>query len=139
MHVLLSSYRVNERPETHFVGVTVTDFLEMNRRPCRGGSLSLARLAGSFLDLHAFMVNRPLLAIAIRVLIALATRTFFQPDEYFQSLEVAHHAVFGYGQLTWEWLSPKPIRSIVYPALNIPVYWLLKVLSLDDTAALVCA
>ncbi|TFK92281.1 glycosyltransferase family 22 protein [Polyporus arcularius HHB13444] len=83
------------------------------------------------------MVNRPLLAIAIRVVIAIATRTFFQPDEYFQSLEVAHHAVFGYGQLTWEWLSPKPIRSIVYPALNIPVYWLLKVLSLEDTAALI--
>ncbi|KAI0723981.1 Alg9-like mannosyltransferase family-domain-containing protein [Cerioporus squamosus] len=83
------------------------------------------------------MVNRPLLAIATRVVIALATRTFFQPDEYYQSLEVAHHAVFGFGQLTWEWLSPKPIRSVVYPALNIPVYWLLKVLSLDDTVALI--
>ena len=85
------------------------------------------------------MVNHPLLAVSVRVSIALATRTFFQPDEYFQSLEVAHHAVFGYGQLTWEWLAPKPIRSIVYPALNIPVYWLLKVLRLDDTAALVGA
>ncbi|RPD66390.1 glycosyltransferase family 22 protein [Lentinus tigrinus ALCF2SS1-7] len=83
------------------------------------------------------MLNRPLQAVIVRVGIALATRTFFQPDEYFQSLEVAHHAVFGYGQLTWEWLSPKPIRSIVYPSLNIPVYWLLKVLKLDDTAALV--
>ena len=83
------------------------------------------------------MGNRPLLAVSVRVFIALATSTFFQPDEYFQSLEVAHHAVFGYGQLTWEWLAPKPIRSIAYPALNIPVYWLLKVLRLDDTAALV--
>ena len=46
------------------------------------------------------MVNRPLVALAVRVAIALATRTFFQPDEYFQSLEVAHHAVFGYGHLT---------------------------------------
>ena len=83
------------------------------------------------------MVNRPLLAVSVRVAIALATRTFFQPDEYFQSLEVAHHAVFGYGQLTWEWLAANPIRSIVYPALNVPVYWVLKVLKLDDTAALV--
>lgn len=80
-----------------------------------------------------------LLAVAVRVGIALATRTFFQPDEYFQSLEVAHHAVFGYGQLTWEWLSPRPIRSIIYPALNIPVYWLVRVLNLDHTVALVCA
>ena len=78
-----------------------------------------------------------LAAAVFRVLIALATRTFFQPDEYFQSLEVAHHAVFGYGHLTWEWLSPKPIRSILYPALNIPIYWFLKVSGLDDTMLLV--
>lgn len=83
------------------------------------------------------MVNRPVLALVVRVAVSLATCTFFQPDEYFQSLEVAHHAVFGYGQLTWEWLAPNPIRSIVYPALNMPVYWLLKTLSVDDTAALV--
>ena len=83
------------------------------------------------------MVNRPLVALAVRVAIALAPRTFFQPDEYFQSLEVAHHAVFGYGHLTWEWLAPRPIRSVLYPALNIPAYWLLKTLELDQTAALV--
>ncbi|PSR83058.1 hypothetical protein PHLCEN_2v5862 [Hermanssonia centrifuga] len=59
------------------------------------------------------------------------------PDEFFQSLEVAHHLVFGYGHLTWEWLSPKPIRSILYPALNVPIYWLLKVLRLDGTKLLV--
>ena len=85
------------------------------------------------------MVNRPFLALFVRIAIALGTWTFFQPDEYYQSLEVAHHLVFGYGQLTWEWLAPKPIRSIIYPALNVPVYWLLKVLALDGTSALVGA
>ena len=80
-----------------------------------------------------------LTALVVRIGIALATSTFFQPDEYYQSLEVAHHLVFGYGQLTWEWLAPKPIRSIVYPALNVPMYWLLKVLNIDDTSALVGA
>ncbi len=77
------------------------------------------------------------LAVAIRVSIALATRTFFQPDEYFQSLEVAHHVAFGYGQLTWEWLSPNPIRGAFYPLLNLPVYWLLRLLGLDGTRLLV--
>jgi len=72
------------------------------------------------------------LALAVRLLIALGTRTFFQPDEYFQALEPAHHLVYGYGHLTWEWLSPLPIRSIFYPALNVPVYWLLKVSGLDQ-------
>ncbi|KAI0822851.1 glycosyltransferase family 22 protein [Trametes gibbosa] len=83
------------------------------------------------------MRHLALAALTVRIGIALATWTFFQPDEYYQSLEVAHHLVFGYGQLTWEWLAPKPIRSIVYPALNVPIYWLLKVLKLDGTDALI--
>src|SRR5258708_919779 len=66
------------------------------------------------------------LALLIRVAIALATCTFFQPDEYFQALEPAHYLVFGYGDLTWEWTSKPPIRTILYPALNIPIYWLQK-------------
>ena len=80
-----------------------------------------------------------MLLLFVRVLIALATRTVFQPDEYFQALEPAHHAVFGYGDLTWEWLAPQPIRSIVYPAINIPVYWLLKVTGLHQVDALLIA
>lgn len=76
-------------------------------------------------------------AIIVRVGIAILTRSYFQPDEYFQSLEVAHHLVFGYGHLTWEWVSPEPIRSVLYPALNTPVYWLLKISKLDQTNLLV--
>ena len=71
-------------------------------------------------------------ALAVRVLIAVLTQTFFQPDEYFQALEPAHHLVFGYGSLTWEWLHPLPIRSILYPALNVPIYWILKVSGLHS-------
>ncbi|KAF7975835.1 hypothetical protein HWV62_8395 [Athelia sp. TMB] len=73
-----------------------------------------------------------ILALSLRILVALSTRTFFQPDEYYQSLEPAHALVFGYGHLTWEWLTPQPIRSIVYPALNVPIYWFLKVTGLDN-------
>ncbi|KAF9053067.1 glycosyltransferase family 22 protein [Panaeolus papilionaceus] len=65
-------------------------------------------------------------SLILRVLVAVFTRTYFQPDEYFQALEPAYHAVFGYGHLTWEWQTANPIRSILYPAVNIPVYWLLK-------------
>ena len=83
------------------------------------------------------MQRTTVIALLVRVSIALLTKTFFQPDEYFQSLEVAHYIVFGYGHLTWEWLAPRPIRSILYPALNVPVYWLLKVAHLDHTILLV--
>ncbi len=73
-------------------------------------------------------------ALLFRVVVALLTRTFFQPDEYFQSLEPAHRFVFGYGALTWEWFAS--IRSIVYPALNIPLYALLKATGLAEAGAL---
>lgn len=72
-------------------------------------------------------------SLGIRIGIAVLTRTVFQPDEYFQSLEPAFRVVFGHGHLTWEWLSQNPIRSIIYPALNIPVYWLLKATGLAHT------
>lgn len=41
--------------------------------------------------------------MAFHTLLACANNTFFQPDEYWQSLEVAHVYVFGYGYKTWEW------------------------------------
>lgn len=72
-----------------------------------------------------------------RICISLLTRTFFQPDEYFQALEPAHHAVFGYGYLTWEWLSPLPVRSFFYPSLFVPIFYVLRLFSLDSTYALV--
>lgn len=74
--------------------------------------------------------DRILVSLAVRTFIAVFTRTVFQPDEYFQSLEPAFHLVFGYGNLTWEWLSESPIRSIVYPGLNLPLYWFLNVTGL---------
>ncbi|KAI0082831.1 hypothetical protein K474DRAFT_1715428 [Panus rudis PR-1116 ss-1] len=88
------------------------------------------------------MQNRQLVVLTsliTRLVISASTCTFFQPDEFYQSLEVAHYYTFGYGKLTWEWLSPKPIRSIIYPALNVPLYTLLKYLHLDDTELLIIA
>ncbi|KAJ8473574.1 hypothetical protein ONZ45_g16249 [Pleurotus djamor] len=75
--------------------------------------------------------NRICIALAVRIGIALCTRTFFQPDEYFQALEPAHALVFGYGHLTWEWLTPRPIRSILYSGLTASVFWLLQLLGSD--------
>jgi len=74
----------------------------------------------------------PLPSICIRLAIAIFTQGFFQPDEYFQALEPAHRFFFGYGHLTWEWVCAQPLRSLLYPAVNIPAYWILKVLGLDS-------
>ncbi|WFD36575.1 glycosylphosphatidylinositol anchor biosynthesis [Malassezia cuniculi] len=51
-----------------------------------------------------------------------AANTYFQPDEYWQSLEIAHRIVFGYGYRTWEWAREPPIRSVIHPLLFVPVY-----------------
>ena len=78
-----------------------------------------------------------LVAFLWRLAIGLLTCTFFQPDEFYQGLEVAHHAVFGYGHLTWEWTASPPIRSVVFPILYTPAFWLLKLLKWDESNALV--
>lgn len=81
-----------------------------------------------------------LLAVSLRILNALVSRTFFQPDEYWQSLEVAHRLVFGYGYQTWEWrdlAGMGGIRSALYPLLFVPVYRGLEVTGLDRTGLLV--
>lgn len=75
--------------------------------------------------------------IAFRIVNALLCTTFFQPDEFFQSLEVAHRLVFGYGWQTWEWRPETALRSPLHALLFVPGYWLVKVLGLEHTDAIV--
>ncbi|MCJ1269487.1 hypothetical protein MMC22_009379 [Lobaria immixta] len=66
-----------------------------------------------------------LFLIAFRILNALSIKTFFQPDEYFQSLEPAWDMAFGPGSgawITWEWKNH--LRSSIHPAIFAGVYWL---------------
>lgn len=90
--------------------------------------------------------------LLFRCIVSIITsRTIFAPDEHWQSLEVAHRIVFGYGFETWEWRDPRstnsssnsngwgsgPIRSPLYPAMFVLPYWLLYKLGLDNTRLLV--
>ncbi|KAI4225822.1 MAG: hypothetical protein L6R36_003619 [Xanthoria steineri] len=71
-----------------------------------------------------------LFLIAFRILNALSIRTFFQPDEYFQSLEPAWEIAFGPDSgawITWEWKNQ--LRSAIHPALFAGVYWVSAELS----------
>jgi len=70
--------------------------------------------------------------VGFRVLNALCVQTFFSPDEYWQSLEVAHHMAFGYGHLTWEWRAG--IRSYLHPLPFALLYKLLALLGLDSAS-----
>lgn len=96
--------------------------------------------------------------IAFRVINALTLRTFFQPDEHYQTTEIAHRLVFGYGFKSWEWsnsnaataashtsylaaaarnLLDGPVRSILHPLLFVPGYAALRLMRLDQTRLLV--
>lgn len=89
---------------------------------------------------HLFQLIAPI--FLFRLLNAFLCRTFFQPDEYYQSLEIAHTIVYGYGHQTWEW-SPSSdrstggIRSPLHPFLFVPVYGFLSLTGLDRTQLLI--
>jgi hypothetical protein len=73
--------------------------------------------------------------VLIRVFNALTICTFFQPDEYYQSLEPAWKLVHGYGETTWEW--DEAIRGFLYPSLFASVWWVAKALGIQDANTLV--
>jgi phosphatidylinositol glycan class B len=93
----------------------------------------------SLLDTRSSHARLFALLCAFRIGNALLCRTFFQPDEYYQTLEIAHRLVFGYGYATWEWRpEPGPIRSPLAPLFYTLPYWLLKITGLHKTDAIVC-
>ncbi|EEE56164.1 hypothetical protein OsJ_05068 [Oryza sativa Japonica Group] len=69
------------------------------------------------------------LALAFRAANALLVRTYFNPDEHWQCLEVAHRIVFGYDHLTWEW--KRGLRSYLHPLVFAALYKILALLHLD--------
>ncbi|KAF2796807.1 glycosyltransferase family 22 protein [Melanomma pulvis-pyrius CBS 109.77] len=63
------------------------------------------------------------LLLALRIVNALTLRSFFQPDEFFQSLEPAWQLAFGPASnayITWEWRCQ--LRSSLHPELFAAVY-----------------
>ena len=74
--------------------------------------------------------------VLFRVVNALCVRTFFSADEYWQSVEVAHKLVFGYGHLTWEW--SHGLRGYLHPLkfFRNP-YKIAQTIGLDSTAVTV--
>ena len=69
----------------------------------------------------------------IRLVMAILSKSYHHGDETYQSVEVAHKLIFGKGHLAWEWTSPNPIRSYLYPLLFASVFGILKAFGLDST------
>jgi len=73
--------------------------------------------------------------MSVRLSMVYIVQTWFVPDEYWQTVEVAHKMVFGYGHLTWEWT--RAIRSYIYPAFLATVFSVLKYFDLDSVNAVI--
>ncbi|KAJ5681958.1 uncharacterized protein N7477_001898 [Penicillium maclennaniae] len=78
--------------------------------------------------------NILLFLIAFRIVNAFVVRTFFQPDEFFQSLEPAWQVAFGHGEgkdrgawVTWEW--EHQLRSSLHPLLFAAIYKVIDLLA----------
>ncbi|KAA6418323.1 MAG: Alg9-like mannosyltransferase family, partial [Trebouxia sp. A1-2] len=69
--------------------------------------------------------------VTVRVIQVLLLQTYFNPDEYWQCLEVAHHLAFGYGYKTWEWAAG--LRGYLHPLLFAVLYKGLYFARVDTT------
>jgi phosphatidylinositol glycan class B len=75
--------------------------------------------------------------ILFRLISWFIVRTYFIPDEYWQTFEIAHSLAFGYGYQTWEWKSDIAIRSYLYPFIISLIYRILAFFNLDTASILI--
>ncbi|KAK0055400.1 GPI mannosyltransferase 3 [Biomphalaria pfeifferi] len=132
--VALQKLRGEASNRTHYLGsddqIAATDMEEkcyLFDERVFGASI-LRRL---MLDNHCLFLT----LLAVRFANALLLQTQYVPDEYWQSLEVAHKMVFGYGYLTWEWR--EGLRGYSYPLLFAFFFKVLSVFGLDSRMMLV--
>ena len=78
-----------------------------------------------------------LLLLCFRCCNSLLVRSYFNPDEPWQSLEVAYSLVFPpYGHRTWEWRQPARIRGWLHPLFFSLYFLLLRAAGLDTAWSL---
>ncbi|XP_061737648.1 GPI mannosyltransferase 3 isoform X1 [Nerophis ophidion] len=93
-------------------------YLKEDHAPLRNDVLRVAAFSVTFRIINCFLVQ-----------------SSFVPDEYWQSLEVAHHMVFDYGHLTWEWKAG--LRGFTYPFIFAFIYKLLYFINCDSVYLLI--
>jgi phosphatidylinositol glycan class B len=81
------------------------------------------------------MIRLFLLLFLFRIFNSWIVQTYFDPDETWQSLEVAHLKAFNVGYLTWEWKAK--IRSFVHPYIFYILYRLMSILNIHNTPAVI--
>ena len=70
-------------------------------------------------------------ALLFKLFLAFNTRPVYQPDENYQSVEVAYQLIYGEVDLSWEWDPKYALRSLSLPSLYYIMFYALKLLHLD--------
>ncbi len=77
-------------------------------------------------------------ALFVRIWLILDGITSAHPDEFYQSMEIAHKIVFGYGYISPEFSEEYPSipsyaksRSYLFPYFFVPIFWLGKTFGWD--------
>lgn len=132
-----SSSRFPYSISSHFEYATMNHPAPLSPRKSRAPPLKIKRRATPPDDAQTLLLDRRIILalLCIRILNALTICTFFQPDEYYQSLEPAWKLVYGYGETTWEW--KEGIRGFMYPSLFAVVWRIAKLIGLEDPNTLV--
>ncbi|XP_077419025.1 GPI alpha-1,2-mannosyltransferase 3-like isoform X2 [Vanacampus margaritifer] len=73
--------------------------------------------------------------VIFRVVNCFLVQSSFVPDEFWQSVEVAHRMAFNYGHLTWEW--KEGIRGFIYPLCFAAIYKILHWIHCDSVYLLI--
>lgn len=81
------------------------------------------------------LFNLSVSLLIIRLFHLYIVRSWYVPDEYWQSLEIAHYVTYGFGYRTWEWIVG--IRSYLSISWIILMYKTLKLFSLDSLTLLI--
>ncbi|XP_061612458.1 GPI mannosyltransferase 3-like isoform X2 [Phyllopteryx taeniolatus] len=81
-------------------------------------------------SLRTEVLRLAVFSVIFRVINCFLVQSSFIPDEYWQSVEVAHHMAFNYGHLTWEW--KEGIRGFTYPLFFAAIYKILHWIHCDS-------
>ena len=78
--------------------------------------------------------------VAFRCANSLLLATYFNPDEFWQSLELAHGVAFGCGaEPTWEWGQDTMLRGYFHPFFFVVIFRVLALLHIDSRALVILA
>lgn len=83
--------------------------------PWQSSRLSVSKMNLKSHAWHYFLVCVFLIALLLRIGVAMRVPSLTHPDEIFQTQEPAHRLAYGYGIITWEWRDG--IRSWMFPAI----------------------